>query len=120
MEKPKSEFLEEPYLQDIVERNLEVAAQAILDLSHRIISQTGAEPPEDYRDAILKMGELGIVPGKFAEKMAPLAGFRNILIHEYTSLDWDIVYDHLQRLDELETFHQYFTDWLEKHTEGNT
>jgi uncharacterized protein YutE (UPF0331/DUF86 family) len=32
------EFDQDPYLRDIVERNLEIAAQCCIDISHRIIS----------------------------------------------------------------------------------
>jgi len=36
--KSRSEFDADPYLRDIAERNLEVAAQCCLDICHRIIS----------------------------------------------------------------------------------
>ena len=35
--KTSDEFASDPYLKDIVERNLEVAAQACIDISNRII-----------------------------------------------------------------------------------
>jgi uncharacterized protein YutE (UPF0331/DUF86 family) len=40
----RSDFDQDPYLRDIVERNLEVAAQCCIDVSHRIISMV---TPED-------------------------------------------------------------------------
>jgi uncharacterized protein YutE (UPF0331/DUF86 family) len=48
------------------------------------------------------MGELGVVPLNFAGQLAPLAGFRKILIHEYLEVDWDEVYRNLQRLEEIQ------------------
>ena len=36
--KTSDELVSEPYLKDIVERNLEVAAQACIDIANRIIS----------------------------------------------------------------------------------
>ena len=36
--KARNEFDADPYLRDIVERNLEVAIQCCIDISHRIIS----------------------------------------------------------------------------------
>lgn len=77
--KEKREFLEDPYLQDIVERNLEVAAQACIDLANRIISMEQLEKPRDYYEAILRLGEARILPLEFSQRLAPLAGFRNIL-----------------------------------------
>jgi uncharacterized protein YutE (UPF0331/DUF86 family) len=37
-DRPRADFDRVPYLRDIVERNLEVAAQCCIDISHRIIS----------------------------------------------------------------------------------
>ena len=36
--KEKEEILQDPYLQDIIERNLEVSAQSVIDIANRIIS----------------------------------------------------------------------------------
>lgn len=112
--KSRSEFDQDPYLRDIVERNLELAAQCVIDLSHRIIALTGAPKPQDYYGAILQMGELGVVPSEFARRLAPLAGLRNILIHEYLKIDWDEVYQNLERLEEISTFADYVRQWLNK------
>jgi uncharacterized protein YutE (UPF0331/DUF86 family) len=110
--KTRIEFDQDTYLRDIVERNLEIAAQCCIDISHRIISLEGARKPVDYYDAILRMGELGVLPTEFARHLAPLAGFRNILVHEYLSVDWDEVYRVLQRLEDLERFAELARHWL--------
>ena len=49
-------------MRDIVERNLEIAAQCCIDISHRVISLEDARKPADYYEAILLMGELGVFP----------------------------------------------------------
>jgi uncharacterized protein YutE (UPF0331/DUF86 family) len=111
--KPLHEFEDDPYLRDIVERNLEVAAQACIDISHRIISLENARKPIDYYDAFLIMGEIGVIPADFARQIAPIAGFRNILVHEYLRLDWGLVYQNLQRLDDLYRFREHVVGWLQ-------
>jgi uncharacterized protein YutE (UPF0331/DUF86 family) len=111
-EKKRSEFDADPYLRDIAERNLEVAAQCCLDLCHRIIVVEEARKPTDYYEAILMMGELGVLPADFARHLSPLAGFRNILIHEYLGIDWDHVYKNLQSLNDLVLFADYIRSWL--------
>ena len=45
---------------------------------------------------------LAFSPPEFAERLAPLAGFRNVLAHQYLGVDWDEVYSHLQKLDDLD------------------
>jgi uncharacterized protein YutE (UPF0331/DUF86 family) len=112
-DRDRTEFDEDPYLCDIVERNLEVAAQCCIDISNRIISLEGAQKPVDYYDAILRMGQLGVLPSEFARSLAPLAGFRNILVHEYLALDWDEVYRKLDQLEDLERFAGLVRHWLQ-------
>jgi len=114
-EKSPAEFAQDPYLRDIVERNLEVAAQCVLDISHRLISLAAAPSPRDYYEAILRLGELGALPPEFARRLAPLAGFRNILVHEYLQVDWDKVYKNLQQVDDLARFSDLVRQWLAKH-----
>lgn len=105
-------------MRDIVERNLEIAAQCCIDIRHRVISLQDARKPVDYYEAISLMGELRVLPPDFARSLAPIAGFRNILVHEYLSVDWDYVYDHLQNLDDLERFGILVRYWLAQSLEG--
>jgi uncharacterized protein YutE (UPF0331/DUF86 family) len=58
------------------------------------------------------MGELGVLPADFAHQLALLAGFRNILIHEYLGINWGHVYKNLQNLNELILFADYIRRWL--------
>ena len=102
-DRDRIEFDQDPYLRDIVERNLEIAARCCIDISHRIIS-----PSRPARSP--RLG--GVVPAGFARHLAPLAGFRNILVHEYMRLDWDQVVRALHRLEDLERFAALVRRWL--------
>ena len=110
--KARPDFDADPYLRDIVERNLEIAAQCCIDICHRIISLERARKPADYYEAILMMGELKALPPEFARKLVPLAGFRNILVHEYMGIDWDYVFENLQQMDDLINFAENIRHWL--------
>jgi uncharacterized protein YutE (UPF0331/DUF86 family) len=108
----RHEFDADPYLRDIVERNLEVSAQCCIDICHRIIVIEKARKPSNYYENFLIIGELGILSSDFARRLAPLAGFRNILIHEYLGIDWDLVYQNLKNLDDLKKFSEEIKNWL--------
>lgn len=111
-ERPRSDFDADPYLRDIVERNLEVAAQCVVDISNRIISLEGIRKPRDNYEAIMLMAEVDVLPPEFARKLAPIAGFRNILVHGYLALDWDRIYSRLKDTGDLLCFAGYVRAWL--------
>ena len=110
--KDKEEIIQDPYLQDIIERNLEVSAQSVIDIANRIISIENLEKPLDYYDAIMRLGEAGILPLKFAKKLAPIAGFRNILVHDYMDINWDEVYNNLHQLNDISKFMKQVKGWM--------
>lgn len=117
-DRPRQDFEQDPYLRDIVERNLEISAQSCIDICHRIIALDNARKPANYYEAILIMGELGVLPIDFSKHLAPIAGFRNILVHEYVSVDWDLVYENLRRLDDLVRFKELVILWLKNKSEA--
>lgn len=110
----RSDFDSDPYLRDIVERNLEISAQCVIDICNRIISIENAQRPADYYGAIMRMGEMGVLSADFALRLAPIAGFRNILVHGYIQIDWDQVYQNMQQLGELTLFAEHIRRWLAK------
>ena len=110
--KEKEELLQDPYLQDIIERNLEVSAQSVIDIANRIISIENLEKPLDYYDAIMRLGEAGILPLRFAKKLAPIAGFRNILVHDYLDINWDEVFNNLHQLQDISKFRKQIKAWM--------
>ena len=111
-EKSLDEFLQDVYLRDIVERNLEIAIQCCIDIANRLISLERAPKPRDSYESILRLGELDVLPPAFARELAPIAGLRNILAHEYLAIDWYLVYERLQRLNDLDRFADYLRGWL--------
>jgi uncharacterized protein YutE (UPF0331/DUF86 family) len=111
--KTLDDLLADTYLRDIVERNLQVAAQCCIDISGRIISIENAPRPADGYESLLRMGELGVVPMDFARQLAPLSGFRNILVYEYMDINWNQVFRNLQRLDDLARFAGAVRHWLD-------
>ena len=68
---------------------------------------------DDNRQLLLSAGRSAILPYDFAERIAPMTGFRNILVHEYLSVDPMKVDDMLHnRLDDFEEFKLHIYDYL--------
>jgi uncharacterized protein YutE (UPF0331/DUF86 family) len=77
------------------ERLLQELIEAAIDINIHIIVQSGGSVPDSYYDSFLELGALGVVPLQLAQDLAPSAGLRNRLVHEYDSIDDSIVYSSL-------------------------
>jgi uncharacterized protein YutE (UPF0331/DUF86 family) len=98
-----------------VERNFQAAIECVLDIGNHMIAEQGFETPDDNEDIIRILGEEGVIPSEFAGGMKGMAGFRNILVHEYTDIDYEVLYHYLvNRLDDFRTFAKHISDYLEK------
>lgn len=98
-----------------VERNFQVAAECVLDIGNHIIAEEGFEGPDDNEDIIRILGEEGIISLDLAERMKGLAGFRNIIVHEYTGIDYGLLYNYLvHRLDDFRQYARYISSYLDK------
>lgn len=75
------------YERKAAERLLQEAIEAALDVNAHVIAEAGAAIPDDYYGGFLKLGELGLLPRDLAVSLAPSAGLRNRLVHEYEGLD---------------------------------
>ena len=109
------ELINNHVLLSAVERNFQVAIECILDIGNHIIAEKGFETPEDNEDVIRILGDESVIPPDFAEKIKGIAGFRNILIHEYTDIDYELLYNYLvYRLDHFREFSLHISSFLEK------
>ncbi len=109
------ELISNAVLLSAVERNFQVAIECILDIGNHIIAEKGFESPDDSSDIIRIMGEEGVAPSDFTEKIKGIAGFRNILVHEYTEIDYKLLYDYLvNRLGDFREFARHISVYLEK------
>ncbi|MFQ5611926.1 MAG: DUF86 domain-containing protein [Anaerolineae bacterium] len=96
-----------------VEHGLQLAAQAAMDVAVHILAADFNHRFENYKEAFEKLGEENVLPRDFAMRFALLAGFRNILVHDYLKVDLKLVYGFLQNnLDDLRAFTAYIVEYL--------
>ena len=97
---------------------LQLSIQIVIDVGNHILAAIGESQIEDYTDIIDKLGERNIISAEFAQSIRGMVGLRNILIHEYSSIDLNKVYDVLQnKLDDFYKFIEYIEDYLNKKIE---
>lgn len=109
------DFTSDFKIRGAAERYLQVAIECIIDIGNEIISSLQLQRPERYRDIPYILAEAKIIPKTFAETIASMIGLRNLLVHDYASINLNLVYEFLQtRLPDFENFTKYIAKWLEK------
>jgi len=103
-----NEFSEDLDMKDIVERNLQVAIEACIDIGKVIISFMSLREPLDNKDVFKVLSENGIITHKSLEFLLPMAGTRNVLVHGYDKIDTTIIFGILQK--HLEDFYTYLAE----------
>ncbi len=97
-----------------VERNFQVAIECILDIGNHLIAEKGFESPDANEDIIRILRDEKVIPSDFADRIRGIAGFRNILVHEYTEIDYELLYDFLEhRLDDLREFARHLSIYMD-------
>ncbi len=99
-------------VQRIVERTLQMAIEACVDVAAHVIADRGLRVPATSAEAFEVLGEAGLRDPGLTVRMVRMAGFRNVLVHEYARVDAEIVVGILaDRLDDLARFRASALAW---------
>lgn len=77
-------------LQDILTRNLELAIQTCIDIAFHWCGARGVVPTT-AAEAFARLAQLELIERSLSQRLQRAVGFRNVLAHEYTEVDWKIV-----------------------------
>ncbi|MBI1860124.1 MAG: DUF86 domain-containing protein [Deltaproteobacteria bacterium] len=93
-------------LQDIVIINLERLVQISVDIAMRVVSKRNFQPaPATMSQAFEALGRNGVLPEDLATRLQKAVGFRNLCVHEYDKINWEIVLTILTKhLDDYRQF----------------
>lgn len=83
------EFMQNHYE---IERLIELLIEVSIDIIFHIIAEKDEPPPLSYRAGFLRAGELGIISNPLAVSLSKASGLRNILIHEYEEIDYNLLH----------------------------
>ncbi len=97
----KEEYIKDVYKRKATERLLQELIDAAVDINSHMIVQSSKTAPDDYYESFIKVGEMGIISSDLAEKLAPSAGLRNRLVHEYDMLDHLLILEAVKMAEEL-------------------
>jgi uncharacterized protein YutE (UPF0331/DUF86 family) len=77
-------------MQRAVERELQVATEAVIDTAERILAIENQMPSNTSTDSIKKLQTLGIIP--LNPEYIDMIKFRNFIVHRYEKIDLEIIY----------------------------
>ncbi len=89
------------------ERYLERIITRAIDINRHLIAECGkgTEEIKTYHDTFLRLADIDVYPIEFSKTIAPSAGLRNILVHDYDSIDAKLIYHSIH--DALSQYAQY-------------
>ena len=99
--------------QRIVERTLQMAIEACLDIASHVVADRGLHAPATYAETFEILVRAGLMSPSLGDAMIRMTGFRNVIVHEYTGIDAEIVVRVLHdRLEDFRSFEAEALRWL--------
>lgn len=99
------QLVRDPDVQDIIALNLQRAVQLSVDVAAHLIAETDAAPPSTMAENFEILQKLEVIDSVLAEGLTKAVGFRNIAVHSYQTINWNVVYQICRH--HLEDFRQF-------------
>lgn len=93
-------------VQDIFVLNLQRAIQTTLDLAAHVIADEGLGLPSELKENFIILEKAKIIDPILSDRLQKMVGFRNIAVHEYSSINVEILKSILRSsLQDIELFY---------------
>ena len=110
------DYLDNFFIKRTTERLVQLVVEVATDINAHIVVDEGYSPPDDYYNSFLRLSEIGVISQSFAKELAPSAGLRNRLVHEYEEIDDKIVFKSIKKA--IENYSKYIKI-VEKYLKNN-
>ena len=91
----------------ISERILELVIQSALDINEHLLTKGFQVESATNKQSFLNLGKYNIITLELAEELSLSAGVRNILAHQYLSINYELLFGHIQKT--LTVYPQYIS-----------
>ena len=81
-----------------IERLLEKIIGRIIDINYHILKEKYSMVPSDYYSSFIEMGRKNEIDDETVKNLSLSAGLRNILAHEYDTIDASLVYQSIPQI----------------------
>lgn len=85
------EYRKEWKVQRVVERTLQMMVETCADIANHIVADGRMRTPVSYADTFRVLSENNVISAELFTVMEKMAKFRNIVVHQYESVDAEIV-----------------------------
>ncbi|XGA79446.1 DUF86 domain-containing protein [Halomonas sp. CH40] len=98
--------------QDIVSLNLTRAVQMCVDIAAHWLAEHGdSSAPKNMGQSFQALADTGVIDQALAERMIKSVGFRNVMVHQYDDVNWEIVFSICHHhLGDFRAFVQVFAE----------
>ena len=79
-------------LQDVLVLNLSRAVQLCVDVAAHVLAASRQPVPATMGETFVRLASMGAISDELAVRLRRAVGFRNIAVHNYEAIDWEIVF----------------------------
>lgn len=102
--RPREEFVIDEDAMDACKYRLQMAIEAAISICNHLAARMLHKSPNSYAACFTILASGGIITNDLADRLASMAGFRNLLVHVYDQIDdgrvWEILQSDLGDLEE--------------------
>ena len=108
--------VQDPDIQDILVLNLTRAVQLCVDIGSHVISESDEPAPSTMGDVFSTLERLDIIASTTCQALKKAVGFRNVAVHNYDVINWEIVFAICQKaLVDFRQFAKEITEYSGPH-----
>jgi uncharacterized protein YutE (UPF0331/DUF86 family) len=112
--KNEEEYLTNPYIYGSSERFLHLALECVINIGNHLVADLRLRKPQDNKDIFIILHEEEIISSSLKQKLVKMAGFRNLLVHGYTTINRKLIYGIIQNnLDDFVEFVKQIANYLD-------
>lgn len=100
-----AELERDPDAQDVITLNLTRAVQLCVDIGTHLVTASEQPAPDTMGQTFDVLVKMAVINPEIALRMKKAVGFRNIAIHNYEAIDWQVT--HLIATRHLEDFTEF-------------
>jgi len=110
----KDELVSNIDIQHLLERRLQLAIETCIDVAQHLVSEERLSPRDTAADLFEALARAEIISEALSRSLQSAVGFRNLLVHEYGALNYELIYANFREdLNDLREFAAAVSQYLD-------